>query len=54
MAMKNEQSVDAIEIEAVEGRLEFGFWGWLKGLAGSVWHYFTNNCSAKNGITCTF
>ncbi len=54
MAMKNEQSVDVIEIETVEGRLEFGFWGWLTGEAGRVWHWFTHACSFSNGITCKF
>lgn len=33
--MKNENQ--HLEIESVEGRLEFGFWGWIEDAAGRVW-----------------
>ena len=52
MVMKNEQSADVIEIEAVEGRLEFGFWGWLDHLGKEIWHWFTGHCTNGSG-TCT-
>lgn len=51
MAMKHEHSADVIDIEAVEGRLEFGFWGWLDRLGHEVWHWFTGHCENYNG-TC--
>lgn len=40
-----------LEIVAVEGRLEFGFWGWLEGAAKAVWHWFSHCSGTFSGST---
>lgn len=45
VAIDTAEAEACLEMVAIEGRLEFGFWGWLENGAKAIWTWFTAHCN---------